>query len=62
MDPHFYNNLLNTPLEKFYPAMKGGAGIAIAATLYYFFFGSILGMSGLAGSLVKNPTSKSFII
>jgi len=39
--------------------MKGGATIALAATLYYYFFGSILGMSGLAGSIVKFPTSKN---
>ena len=59
MDPTFYNNLINAPLASFYPAMKGGATIALAATLYYYFFGGILGMSGLAGSIVKFPTRTS---
>lgn len=57
MDPHFYNNLINADLSSFIPAMKGGFTIAFAATLYYYFFGGILGMSGLAGSIVKFPTS-----
>lgn len=37
-------------------AMKGGAIIAAASTIYYLLFGGILGMSGLAGSIVKFPS------
>jgi hypothetical protein len=62
MDPHFYDSLLETPIENFYPAIKGGAIIAIASTLYYYFFGGILGMSGLTGSVVKFPTSMLILI
>ena len=35
--------------------IKGGAIIAIASTLYYLLFGGILGMSGMAGSIIKYP-------
>ena len=42
-------------------AMKGGTIIAIASTIYYLLFGNILGMSGLAGSVVKYP-SRTLII
>lgn len=55
MDPSFYNNLIQAPVDSFYPAMKGGATIAMAATVYYLLFGGILGMSGLTGSVVKFP-------
>ena len=59
MDPHFYDNLLNASFSDFYPAMKGGATIALASTIYYLLFGGILGMSGLTGSIVKFPKSIS---
>ena len=62
MDPHFYDTLLKSPLETFYPAMKGGAIIAAASTIYYLLFGGILGMSGLTGSVVKFPRSNTLII
>ena len=62
MDPHFYDSLFKTPLESFYPAMKGGAIIAAASTIYYLLFGGILGMSGLTGSVVKFPTSNHLAI
>ena len=62
MDPHFYENLLQAPLESFYPAMKGGATIALASTFYYLLFGGILGMSGLTGSVVKFPQSTPLTI
>ena len=57
MDPNFYNNLINVPWSNFEPAIKGGLTIAIASTVYYFVFGGILGMSGMAGSIVKFPFS-----
>ena len=57
MDPQFYKNLLEAPLDSYYPAIKGGALLALATTIYYALFGGILGMSGLAGSIVKFPTS-----
>jgi hypothetical protein len=57
MNP-FYQNLLSAPLSSFLPAIEGGATIAAASTLYYLLFGGILGMSGLAGAIVKFPTRK----
>ena len=59
MDPHFYNNLFTIPTQTLSSALKGGAIIAIASTIYYFLFGSALGMSGLTGSLIKYPSSTS---
>lgn len=57
MDPQFYKNLFTIPEVKLHSAIQGGIIIAIASSLYYLFFGGILGMSGLAGSLIKFPTS-----
>lgn len=58
MDPEFYKNLFTIPEGKLHSAVQGGIIIAIASSLYYLFFGGILGMSGMAGSLIKFPTSK----
>jgi hypothetical protein len=38
-------------------AVEGGITIAIAASLYYSFFGLILGMSGLIGNVIKGVPS-----
>lgn len=61
MDPLFYNNLLTIPQQQLKNAVQGGIIIAVASTLYYLLFGGILGMSGMAGSLIKFPTSNFFI-
>lgn len=61
MDPLFYNNLLTIPQQQLKNAVQGGIIIAVASTLYYLLFGGILGMSGMAGSLIKFPTSNIFI-
>lgn len=58
MDPLFYKNLFTIEEELLRNSIHGGIIIAVASTLYYFLFGGILGMSGLAGSLIKFPTSK----
>jgi hypothetical protein len=34
-------------------ALYGGITIAIAASLYYTFYGKILGVSGIVGQVVK---------
>jgi len=34
-------------------AVEGGITIAIASSLYYMFYGNILGMSGLVGTVLK---------
>lgn len=57
MDPEFYKNLFTIPEAKLHSAVQGGIIIAVASSLYYLLFGGILGMSGLAGSLIKFPTS-----
>jgi len=59
MDPLFYNNLFTIENSALLSAVKGGAIIAVASSIYYALFGGILGMSGLAGSLVKFPTSNN---
>jgi hypothetical protein len=56
-NPPFYDNLFTIDNSALLAAAQGGAIIAVAATIYYALFGSILGMSGLTGSLVKFPTS-----
>ena len=61
MNPHFYDNLLKSSLSDFIPAIKGGATIALASSIYYLLFGGILGMSGLIGSMVKAPQGNSII-
>jgi hypothetical protein len=61
MDPTFYNNLFTIDPKTLISAAKGGAIIAVASSIYYFLFGGILGMSGLAGSLIKFPTSNSLL-
>jgi hypothetical protein len=38
-------------------AIEGGITIAIAASLYYSFFGLILGMSGLIGKVIRGVPS-----
>ena len=38
-------------------AVEGGITIAIAASLYYSFFGLILGMSGLVGKVIRGVPS-----
>jgi hypothetical protein len=57
MDPTFYKNLFTIPEQNLHRAIQGGALIALASSLYYLLFGNILGISGMAGSLVKFPTS-----
>lgn len=61
MDPSFYKNLFTIEEELLRNSIHGGVIIAIASTLYYFLFGGILGMSGMAGSLIKFPTSNQAI-
>ncbi len=56
MDPFFYNNILTIPRHALEAAVKGGIIIAAASSIYYMLFGGILGMSGMAGSVVKFPT------
>ena len=56
MDPNFYNNLFKIDEVSLKHAVLGGAIIAVASSLYYYMFGGILGVSGMAGSLVKVPT------
>lgn len=58
MDPQFYQNLFTISELNLHRAVQGGALIALASSVYYFLFGGILGMSGMAGSVVKFPTSK----
>lgn len=58
MDPLFYKNLFTISETNLHRAVQGGALIALASSIYYFLFGGILGMSGMAGSLIKFPTSK----
>jgi hypothetical protein len=36
--------------------------IAIASSIYYMFYGNILGMSGLVGTVLKGHLSKKYII
>ena len=56
MDPEFYYNILTVNEVTLHNAIQGGLLISLASSIYYFLFGSILGMSGIAGSLVKYPT------
>lgn len=58
MDPQFYKNLFTISDQNISNSVQGGIFIALGSSLYYLLFGGILGMSGLAGSLIKFPTSK----
>jgi hypothetical protein len=62
MDPEFYKNLLTIPSQHLQNAVQGGIIISLASSLYYMLFGGILGMSGMAGSIVKFPTSSLNLI
>ena len=59
MDPKIYNNLFTIEESSLRNAVCGGVIIAVASSLYYYMFGGILGVSGMAGSLVKNPRGTS---
>lgn len=60
--PDFYKNIYRIDSETLSSAIEGGITIAIAASLYYSFFGFILGVSGLVGNVIKGTRSKSLII
>jgi hypothetical protein len=62
MDPNFYKNLFSIDEISVKNAVCGGVIIALASSLYYYMFGGILGVSGMAGSLVKVPTRKYDVI
>lgn len=62
MDPNFYKNLFKIDEISLKHAVYGGTIIAVASSLYYYMFGGILGISGMAGSLVKVPTSIMMLI
>ena len=57
-DSDFYLNLFNIKTQSLVAALEGGITIAIAASLYYSFFGKILGISGLVGNLIKGKLGK----
>lgn len=54
----FYKNISTIDFETLWSAIEGGVALAIAASLYYSFFGFILGVSGLVGHVIKGARSK----
>jgi hypothetical protein len=61
------DNIKNIPEVNLHNAVKGGLIIALASSLYYILYGSVLGMSGMIGSLLKsghthNKYNKSLIL
>jgi hypothetical protein len=67
MDLSFIANIKNIPEEKLHNAIKGGLLIALASSLYFILYGSILGMSGMIGSILKsgeknNKYNKSLLL
>jgi hypothetical protein len=51
--PDFYKNFLTIDKEQLIMAAEGGLTIALAASIYYSFYGFILGISGLIGNILK---------
>ena len=60
--PDFWHNINNINQQTLAEAVYGGITIAIAASLYYSFFGYILGMSGLVGNVIRGVPSNLFLI
>lgn len=56
-DSEFYLNIWSVDIDKLELAAYGGVIMAFACTVYYLFYGGILGMSGLCSTVLSGILS-----